>query len=81
MFLVAARGPAGTRAAPGVMMIPLEQQFGWSRATISLAIGINIALYGLMGPFAAAAMQRFGVRPTLLAALGHDGRRRGACRR
>ncbi|MBB2932064.1 MFS transporter [Paraburkholderia silvatlantica] len=61
---------AGTRATPSVMMVPLEQQFGWSRATISLAISVNIALYGLMGPFAAAAMQRFGVRPTLLAALG-----------
>jgi predicted MFS family arabinose efflux permease len=42
---------------------------GWSRDTISLAISINLALYGLTGPFAAAAMQRFGVRPTLLAAL------------
>ncbi|WP_321846283.1 MFS transporter [Paraburkholderia bannensis] len=61
---------AGTRATPSVMMVPLEHQFGWSRATISLAISVNIALYGLMGPFAAAAMQRFGVRPTLLAALG-----------
>ncbi|WP_321882223.1 MFS transporter [Paraburkholderia bannensis] len=61
---------AGTRATPSVMMLPLEHQFGWSRATISLAISVNIALYGLMGPLAAAAMQRFGVRPTLLAALG-----------
>jgi predicted MFS family arabinose efflux permease len=61
---------AGTRATPSVMMLPLEHQFGWSRATISLAISINLALYGLIGPFAAAAMQRFGVRPTVLAALG-----------
>lgn len=61
---------AGTRATPSVMMLPLEQQFGWSRATISLAISINLALYGLTGPFAAAAMQRFGVRPTVLVALG-----------
>ncbi len=61
---------AGTRATPSVMMIPLEHQFGWSRATISLAISINLALYGLTGPFAAAAMQRFGVRPTVLIALG-----------
>lgn len=60
---------AGTRATPSVMMLPLEHQFGWSRGTISLAISINLALYGLAGPFAAAAMQRFGVRPTLLAAL------------
>ncbi len=60
---------AGTRATPSVMMLPLEKQFGWSRGTISLAISINLALYGLTGPFAAAAMQRFGVRPTLLVAL------------
>ncbi|HLX03173.1 MAG TPA: MFS transporter [Trinickia sp.] len=60
---------AGTRATPSVMMVPLEHEFGWSRATISLAISVNIALYGLTGPFAAAAMQRFGVRPTVLAAL------------
>jgi predicted MFS family arabinose efflux permease len=60
---------AGTRATPSVMMVPLEHQFGWSRATISLAISVNIALYGLTGPFAAASMQRFGVRPTLLTAL------------
>jgi predicted MFS family arabinose efflux permease len=60
---------AGSRATPGVLMLPLEQQFGWSRATISLAISINIALYGLAGPFSAAAMQRFGVRPTVLGAL------------
>lgn len=60
---------AGTRATPSVMMLPLEKEFGWSRATISLAISINLALYGLTGPFAAAAMQRFGVRRTLLVAL------------
>jgi predicted MFS family arabinose efflux permease len=60
---------AGTRATPSVMMLPLEHQFGWSRATISLAISVNIALYGLTGPFAAASMQRFGVRPTLMVAL------------
>lgn len=61
---------AGTRATPSVMMLPLEHEFGWSRGTISLAISINLALYGLTGPFSAAAMQRFGVRPTVLAALG-----------
>src|SRR5471030_1788006 len=67
-FLVLLAG-AGTRATPSVMMLPLEHEFGWSRATVSLAISVNIALYGLMGPFAAAAMQRFGVRPTLMIAL------------
>jgi predicted MFS family arabinose efflux permease len=61
---------AGTRATPSVMMVPLEQAFGWDRATISLALSINLALFGLMGPFAAAAMERFGLRATVLGALG-----------
>lgn len=60
---------AGTRATPSVLMVPLGNEFGWGRATVSLAISINIALYGLTGPFAAAAMQRFGLRPTILTAL------------
>lgn len=60
---------AGIRATPSVMMVPLEQGFGWSRTTISMALAINLALFGLMGPFAAAAMQRFGMRRTVVAAL------------
>ena len=60
---------AGVRATPGVLIVPLETEFGWSRATISFAVGINIFLYGLIGPFAAAVMDRFGLRRTMLAAL------------
>lgn len=60
---------AGTRATPSVMMVALEKDFGWDRATISLALSINLALFGLMGPFAAAAMERFGLRRTVLVAL------------
>jgi sugar phosphate permease len=60
---------AGVRAAPGVLIVPLEQEFDWSRATISFAIGINLLLYGLVGPFAAAVMDRFGVRRTMTLAL------------
>jgi predicted MFS family arabinose efflux permease len=60
---------AGIRAAPGVLIVPLEEEFHWSRATISFAIGINILLYGLVGPFAAALMDRFGVRRTTTTAL------------
>jgi sugar phosphate permease len=51
------------------LIVPLETEFGWSRATISFAIGLNIFLYGLIGPFAAAVMDRFGLRRTMLAAL------------
>ena len=60
---------AGVRAAPGVLIIPLEHEFDWSRATISLAVGVNLLLYGLVGPFAAAVMDRFGVRRTMSLAL------------
>ena len=60
---------AGTRATPSVMMVPLEHEFGWSRATVSLALSVNLALFGLMGPFAAAAMLRFGLRRTVMSAL------------
>jgi MFS family permease len=60
---------AGVRSAPTMFIGPLEHEFGWSAATISAAIGINITLYGLMGPFAAALMERFGLRRTLVTAL------------
>ncbi len=61
---------AGIRSTPGVLMIPLEKEFGWTRATISLAVSVNLLLYGLFGPFAAALMDRFGVRRVMLASLG-----------
>src|SRR5690242_14692332 len=60
---------AGVRSTPSVLMIPLEQEFGWSRPTVSLAVSINIFLYGLCGPFAAALMDKFGLRRVVLAAL------------
>ena len=62
---VALLGAAGFRAAPGVLMVPLQDEFGWSRATLSLAVGVNLVLFGLTAPFAAALMDRFGVRPVL----------------
>ena len=60
---------AGIRATPGVLMTPIEQAQHWSAQTISLAVGINLALYGLVGPFAAALMQTFGLRRTMIAGL------------
>src|SRR4051794_22831136 len=60
---------AGIRATPGVLMVPLEAEFGWNRAVISLAVAINIALFGLIGPFAASVMDRWGMRRVILAAL------------
>jgi sugar phosphate permease len=60
---------AGVRATPTVLIVPLEHEFHWSRAAISLAIGINLLLYGAVGPFAAAVMDRFGPRRTISLAL------------
>ena len=60
---------AGIRSTPGILIVPLEQEFGWSRATISAAVSVNLLLYGLMGPFAAALLDRLGVRATMVLAL------------
>ncbi|OYX29746.1 MAG: MFS transporter [Caulobacterales bacterium 32-69-10] len=61
---------AALRSAPGVLMIPWQKAFGWDRGTISAAVAIGLFLYGMVGPFAAAAMQNFGLRRTMAAALG-----------
>lgn len=61
---------AGMRSAPGVLMVPLEKEFGWTRASVSSAVAINLLLYGLFGPFAAALMDSLGVRRVMLGALG-----------
>ncbi len=60
---------AGVRATPGLFMVPLEAEFGWSRAVISASIAVNIALFGLIGPFAASLMDRWGLRRVVLGAL------------
>jgi MFS family permease len=62
-------GAAGFRSTPSILIVPLQDEFGWSRATISLAISVNLLLFGLMAPFAAALMQRFGLRRVSIAAL------------
>jgi MFS family permease len=66
---VALLGAAGFRAAPGVLMVPLQDEFGWSRGTLSLAVGVNLVLFGLTAPFAAALMERFGIRTVTTCAL------------
>jgi MFS family permease len=66
---VAILGAAGFRSVPGVMMNPLHHEFGWSHGVVGLAMSVNMTLFGLTAPFAAALMDRFGVRPVLSAAL------------
>jgi MFS family permease len=60
---------AGAMGAPGVFIVPLQEEFGWQTAEISSALAIRLALFGLLGPFAAAFMNRFGVRRMVLIAL------------
>ena len=60
---------AGAVGAPGVLLLPLQREFGWDTAQISSALAIRILLFGLMGPFAAALINRFGVRRMALASL------------
>ena len=60
---------AGAVGAPGVLLLPLQHEFGWSTAAISSALAIRLLLFGLMGPFAAAFINRYGVRKVTLSAL------------
>ncbi len=60
---------AGFRSAPSVLILPLEEEFGWRRDVISAAIAINVLLFGLTAPFAAALMDRFTVRRVVMSAL------------
>jgi MFS family permease len=60
---------AGFRSAPSVLIVPLEDAFGWGRDQISFAIAVNVLLFGLTAPFAAALMERFTVRRVVMAAL------------
>lgn len=61
---------AGAVGAPGVFMVPLQREFHWSASEVSGALAIRFALFGLMGPFAAAFMNRFGVRRMMLISMG-----------
>ena len=60
---------AGFRATPGVLILPLQHEFGWSSALIGGAVAVNLLVYGLGAPFAAATVERFGVRRVCVTAL------------
>ncbi|MFE5811369.1 MFS transporter [Streptomyces sp. NPDC056491] len=62
-------GAAGFASLPGLLVEPLHAEFDWSRGTIGLAVSVNLALYGLTAPFAAALMDRFGIRRVVAVAL------------
>jgi MFS family permease len=60
---------AGAVGSVGVMLLPLQMEFGWTQAEISSALAIRLALLGLVAPFAAALFIRFGLRPVMVASL------------
>ena len=60
---------AAFRSSTGVLIEPIEATFGWSRAVTSGAVGLNLAMFGLVAPFAAALMERFGLRRVAVLAL------------
>lgn len=60
---------AAFRSSVGLLIVPFEEDFGWSRSAISLAVSINLVFYGVTAPFAAALMERFGIRNIAALAL------------
>ena len=60
---------AAVRATPSILIVPIEHEFGWSAATVSSAVSINLLLYGLMGPFAAGLLNRYGLRRVMIVSL------------
>jgi len=60
---------AAFRSSVGLLIVPFEDEFGWSRSATSLAVSVNLVIYGLTAPFAAALMERFGIRRIATLAL------------
>lgn len=60
---------AGAMGSAGVMILPLHEEFGWDIAEISSAMAVRLVLFGLLGPFAAAFMNHFGIRQVVTTAL------------
>jgi sugar phosphate permease len=54
---------------PGAMLQPLSREFGWSTEQISSSLALRFALFGLLGPFAAVLMERFGLRAVMCTGL------------
>src|SRR6266498_1711794 len=63
--LVTLMAAQAVRAAPGIIIVPLEQEFGWDRAAISLAVGVSLLTFGLGGPLGGWLLERFGPRRLL----------------
>ena len=60
---------AGAMSTPGLLLVSLQKEFGWSTATVSTSLSLRLALFGLMAPFAAALLLRFGLRNIMMLAV------------
>jgi len=60
---------AGAMGLPGALILPLNQEFHWDVGSISSALALRLALFGLMGPFSAALIERYGVRNIVITAV------------
>ncbi len=60
---------AAFRSSLGVLLVPIEDDLGWTRTQTSFAVSLNLIVYGLAAPFAAALLERVGVRRTAVGAL------------
>jgi MFS family permease len=69
LMFVVILASVGVRATPGVLIVPLQQAFGWNAAVISGAVSLNILLFGLVGPFAAGMIQTIGLKRTILLSM------------
>jgi hypothetical protein len=61
---------AAIRATISILLVPFENEFHWTPASISTVISVNLVLFGLIGPFAAGLIQRFGPRKIMIVSLG-----------
>ncbi len=69
LMFVVILASVGVRATPGVLIVPLQRAFGWNTAVISGAVSLNLLLFGLVGPFAAALIQVIGLKRTVLCSM------------
>src|SRR5271156_1438239 len=60
---------AAAMGMPGVLLLPLKGEFGWDLGAISGALALRLALFGMVAPFAAALMLRYGMRVVVSTAL------------
>jgi cyanate permease len=60
---------AAFRSSLGVLLVPIEDDLGWTRTQTSIAVSLNLVVYGVAAPFAAALLERVGVRRTAVGAL------------